>query len=285
MQISSRSCLPFLFVSGKFFHINPNKGLVMKTVDTFAFYIFGFFSLLASANSMYYIYNPWAVKRFGNLFSRNTSWILLQLLNLPEVLGTFVRHMNICVPLVFVFYCRAVLMRILLPEFRLGQPGSKYLAHDSFRQPSNFTIMYRSCQIIFMISNQLFGKCLVPVQAFSTLLFVFCNYTLIRHCDMLAPSAQIIMIIWAVFTPMFWALVLVVGGYVHSIGLKNLRSWEQCSWNSARDAKIMKKFALSCQPLKICFGSMFVIRRVSLMVFVKGVTRSLMRALLTLETN
>lgn len=266
-------------------HINANKGLATKTLDMLALYFLAFILALASTHCLYLIYNPWASSLAGNLFPETTSWLLLQLVNFPEILATFVCYLNLCVPMEFYFYSGTVLVPMVVREFRLGLSENRYMADASFRQPENFTMAYRAIQIGLMMANQLCGKFLVPAQAFVSLLFIFCNYVLIRHGDLLSGAGRAFMTVWVVATPLGWLLILMLGGYLHSNGQKILKSWKTFKWKSRREAELMKRFARSCQPVKICFGSVYVIKRVSAMVFTRGLVRGLMRALLTLETQ
>ncbi len=93
-------------------------------------------------------------------------------------------------------------------------------------------------------------------------------------------AAEFMIIVWMLAGPIGWGLVLTMGGYLHSNGLKILNSWKQSRWMSSLEIKVMTRFARSCTPIMICYGKVFVVRKVSLMVFVRGLSRGLVRALL-----
>ncbi len=174
-----------------------------------------------------------------------------------------------------------LVIRFVVNELRIGRP--KYLSNDFFRTPQNLQLVYRMGQILMACINGLFGKLLIPFQTIATLLFVFGSYVTIKHHDKMKIISLLMILSWALLAAFGWGCILVMGGYLHSNGQKILTSWKKNVWKSRKERNEMKRFVKSCKPMAICYGKLFVIRRVSLMVFVRGLTRGLKRTILTLD--
>lgn len=174
-----------------------------------------------------------------------------------------------------------LVIRILVKELRFGRP--KYLSIDSLRKPQNLQIVYRMGQILILHTNALFGKILIPIQTFTTLMSVFGAYVAIKHNDKMKTMSLLMVLGWTLIAAVGWGLCLTLGGYLHSNGQKILGSWRKYEWKSKKERNEMKKFVRSCKPIVICYGKIFVVRRVSLMIFVRGLTRGLVRVILMLD--
>lgn len=78
-------------------------------------------------------------------------------------------------------------------------------------------------QILQVPMTSLFGKLLFPLHFFATLTppFVFCCYVIIRHRNQMS-TASLLMVLWWQCTAGFGlGLILTVGGYLLSHGIKN----------------------------------------------------------------
>ncbi len=210
-------------------------------------------------------------------------WLQLPL-NLVSLYVANVAYLSLCFVLISAYYFGLVFIPLFVREFKVGN-RSRGMCSNNFRHPSNLTIEYRTVQILMQDINHFVGNLLLPAQTATTLMFVFSAYVVIRHRNELEKATFLMILIWAVAAPAIWSLVLTLGGYLHSHGQEILTSWKQHEWMSAHERKLMSKFRNSSKPIMICFGKLYVIRRVSLMIYVRSLSRSLVRALLALKTN
>jgi len=109
---------------------------------------------------------------------------------------------------------------------------------------------------------------------------IYCNFVLIRYWDQLQLISKWQLIIWSVVFMGAWTFVLELGMFLFSIGNRVLGSWKGGNWGSLRENRQMSMFHRSCKPIVLSYGRQFVIRKVSIFVFFRGVTRGMFRALL-----
>ena len=81
--------------------------------------------------------------------------------------------------------------------------------------------------------------------------------------------------------------ILMMGGYLEKSGRRILKSWKYhlASLRNGKERKYLRKFRLSCKPLSISYKTMYTIKQASIMVFVRGLLKGLMRALLAVKTK
>lgn len=200
----------------------------------------------------------------------------------------FPLYMSIVAMLNLSFFCQFTiifslsLLPFMVQEFTLGR--SKYRSIPLLRHPNTLPTAYRAMQILqFRIINQLFGKFLVPAQAIITVLSIFSCFVLLEKRNLINTPLIAALSCITLFVPLSWTIVLYLGGYLHSKGNAILKSWKYFKWKYEGERKIMTKFRLSCPPLAVSFGSMYVIRKGSVPVFLRGLVRGLTRISLTLK--
>lgn len=192
------------------------------------------------------------------------------------VVGNF--HVTVVATMVVVL---ALVEFPFLKELRVGRKASAYQTNSKLREMNNLIRIYKGAEILLARTNVIVGFVLFPLQSICTMICVFSAFEVIKHRDDLGIEIVLVLLIWAVVTPLGWAGVLIIGGVVHSEGNKILASWKQFPWRNARERVIMGKFRRSCMPLRIAWGRIFIVRRTSLMVFVRGLSRGIMRCLLS----
>lgn len=263
-------------------NFDPNKSKYIKLVDFFVYSIVASFFLLNLVTTGFFIVWPTAPTLFGSVLP--LKWYYFPLIYLfPIYTGTCLNFYIVPV-LVAAFVLGTVFIPFTVRELRLGR--KKYWANDTLRNPWKLQMIYRNVQIIQHHINLLAGKLLVPFQTVTTLIFVLSGYVVLKHREHMAMAPFIMILSWTGLAPVIWALILTMGGFLHSNGLKILNSWTLFQSDqrlSKFEKRVMAKFKASSKPIMICYGKMFVMRRVSVMVFVRGLSKGLLRALLTFE--
>jgi len=168
----------------------------------------------------------------------------------------------------------------LSKELKMG--GYPYETPSKLRQPQNLIVAYRALQLFQQVVNSLMGKFIVPTQTIVTKLIIISCYMAIRHGDEMEKATIALLLTWSGLAGIFWASTLMLGGYLHMYGEKTLLSWKYHQWNNKFDNKLMSKFRKSCKPIMVSFGHTYKIRRLSVLKFVRGLSRGILRALLAL---
>lgn len=168
-------------------------------------------------------------------------------------------------------------------NFRLGRKSYETLT--LFRSQNVLCTEYRAAQVLQKVYNDLVGRFLIPFQCMATLMFIFAGVGLLKLRQEMESVSIWLLGILLVITPGIWLVILIVGAYLHLNGMKILRSWKYgvaktLENNSTLEKKIMSKFRLSCSPLSITFKKAYTIRPGSVLVFVRGLIKGLMRTLL-----
>ncbi|CAL8125332.1 unnamed protein product [Orchesella dallaii] len=172
------------------------------------------------------------------------------------------------------------ILPFLFKELRMGR--TNYETPSEVRQPQNLIVAYRSLQLFQQLVNNLVGKFIVPTQAIVTKLIVLSSYMAIKHGDKMEKASFFLIITWAGLAALFWSLMLMIGGHLHVHGKRVLDSWKYHRWGRPFDTKLMSKFRKSCRPIMVSFGNTYRIRRLSGLKFIRGLSRGILRALLTL---
>lgn len=279
----------FVFFVGDFFpDHDANKNNFLKMVDMFALNTFLNEIFIILIIWSYFASFPQSPSLPGSLYLNSQSpWyfhLLTQLVPDYLIMTTYLNAGTVVGPIVYYGF---ILVPLLATEFKLGKASNK-IVDNLLSQQERLITTHRSFQILqLQIVNPMVGKFLVPTQAISTLLFVFSSFILIKHGNSLETVSYILMICWMFFGLGFWSCCLIIGGYLHSNGVKTLNSWKyhQHRWNTQWERKFMKRFGKSCRPMMLCFGKTYTVRRTAVLGFLQGLSRGLVRALLTIETQ
>lgn len=213
----------------------------------------------------------------------NANLFYVYLLNVPFYYALFVYYSNISLVLTAAFYFATHFVAYIINELRLGRKRYKFLSTSRLRQPENLIMTYREIDIIFSSANRMVGLMLLPFYAAATWLVVFSCYFLVRHLTVMSIVSCALMGTFALVAGVSWILVLIMGGYIESNGLKNLNSCKKYRWASTWEKKVMLKFVASCRPICLCYGKQFIIRKKTVLMFVQGLSRGLVRVLLSVH--
>jgi len=169
---------------------------------------------------------------------------------------------------------------ILTRELRLAQLKNHKMS-GYLRKPENIRHVYRCLQLLQANIFGVFGPFLVMCNASLMVTTLFCNFVLIKYWNQLQIVSKLQLLSWTIIFMGFWACVLELGRFMFTQGNKVLGSWKRHEYAYSGESKLMKKFTKSCKPIVLSYGKQFVIGRVSVLVFFRGVVRGTFRALLT----
>lgn len=206
--------------------------------------------------------------------------VYLFLFSLHAYLTTvlYVGAMVYLTPALFYFYYVVIFYTV---EFKLRQPESAYRSLKCLRTiPEKLRHTFRAFQVLHTYCTYIPSRHLIIFNAGITLAAIYITFVSIRYWDQLEVYAKVPLLIADVFVSGIWSLALLSGKYLFCKGHQALNSWKMHPWGSEKECKIMKKFRLSCKPLLLSCGTLFVVRKASIFGFFKGVTRGTCRALL-----
>lgn len=200
--------------------------------------------------------------------------IILYLFACIGIVTVYILHFQIV--LTYIFF----LTPILWKDLRLNLPS--YRTAAELRSKINLTHEYRSIEIIHAMAVENYGPLILPFHTVFMLIAIFTSYVATRYWTVLNVTFISVLAFLAFVTVIFWAIVLIFGGFYFTQCTRTIKSWKHFE-GCKEDILYIKLFARSCKALKIGDQSRFKINNLSLLFFIKGVTRGIMRALLTLR--
>ncbi len=169
-------------------------------------------------------------------------------------------------------------------ELRLGQPIQKYITSPNLRENSQtLRHTYRSFQVVHGSANALFGPYYLVFNALFMISCIYISFVLIKYWTVLPLHTKVPLVVGLLLQLTVWTSVMDVGRFLNDRGNKVLKSWKRYKWNGENNGKIMQKFGLSCKSLQLAYGTQFVIRKGSLFIFYRGVSKGTCRTLLTIK--
>lgn len=167
-------------------------------------------------------------------------------------------------------------------ELRLGQKPSIYRTVSKLRdKPENLCLTYRAFQVLNQYLLEFFGPILLITHGGMMYMTCICNVVLLRYWDYMEPLAKAPVITGGLVCVLAWTFVLEFGRLLFSKGTKVISSWSKKDWKNVHASKLMKTFQKSCKPLVLAYGSSFVIKKLTMLNFYKGISRGTMRLLLS----
>lgn len=194
---------------------------------------------------------------------------------------TFTLYMNLVVLQAFCIVCGGTIVRFIICELNLQRKNYKSVA--SVRLPEKLILVHRSAQVFLQAYVlPVLGYLLVPAQAMITHMVMFACFLLTKHGDKVSQTMKSVVISWALLAAITWIAILELCGFIHSGGVGLLKSWKYHRWSCRKDKKLMSRFRKSCKPIMIHYGRTYGIRRITVLKFVRGLSKGIFRTLLTL---
>ncbi|CAL8146817.1 unnamed protein product [Orchesella dallaii] len=174
---------------------------------------------------------------------------------------------------------------LLLGEFHCGkdQQNIRKKTSNEFREIETIRFNYRKLELLHLKLTHLWREFILPMESLILMLGFFGNFTLITYTEILTPLNAVIILIWILIATSLVVLGLNFCGALYTRGFKVLSSMRNKDWGSRINNKIMKKFVKSCRPIQIGYGRMYAIRKLSVLKYMRALTKGTMRVLLTLK--
>lgn len=265
-------------------HINPDKVATNWLIESLCLFLF---SVIFSVNVFLLVFlfvkirGPISVAQL--IPTKYFYWpiALFVFLTHSYMLTVIMMNLAICGSIITVYLVYVSLF--LKKELELGR--LKYKSIENLRSVPNVIHVYRSFQVLQMHAMSFMGIFLVMCNAIFMMLALYANVILIRHWYLLQPMTKATFVLGSPTLIGFWALFLDLGRVFSDGSTKVLLSWKTFNWGNAKEAKLMSKFRKSCKPIRVSYGSQFVVGKVSVFKFLRGVVRGTLRALLTTKRH
>lgn len=267
---------------------HPNKSKYNTFIDSTLFCGFCGFVFMMMIQCLFILWFPRSPMLFGSILPNSTDpyTVGLHILFLvSQIYFSIVSYQTLFLNLAIALIYGAFILPFISNELRLCR--KRYHSISKTRESATLIHVYRSVEVFHNVLNNYIGVYLLITQFLITILFCFTGFMVMKHSKHMSRAALILLISWAIAGPFVWSCCLVLGGYLHSHGHKLLISWKnyQRSWRYCEERKIMEKFRNSCRPLCLAYKTVYILKRVSLLLFIKHLSRGIMRALLTLGQN
>jgi len=176
-----------------------------------------------------------------------------------------------------------LILRELRPmnNFNYNKTRPLYRFSNRLRTIKYLPLIYRSIELIQLNINCLMGVAFIPMQALITQLSLFSICMVITKWKETDGVTKSLLAVWTVGCLMIWSAALEIGGRLNLEGKRLLRSWKDWNWSN-KDKKLINKIRNSCRPISLRAGGFHIIKRTSVLKFLKGIVRGTFRALLTI---
>lgn len=185
-----------------------------------------------------------------------------------------------------ILYCN-LFVPIYKNEFMLGhQPPGLQKSSQLLRTFAHFPHMYRSLNILITMKNDVLGKTILPAQVIFWQLAIFLYLALNRYWDKLHVVARLFLVNLATGFVVCWCLTLKMFGQMLVWNVKTRLSWKRADANcdlirgNLFGYKYVKRFRLSCRPLYMGYKTYFIIKPLSVLVFLRRVAWGASKAVL-----
>lgn len=190
-----------------------------------------------------------------------------------------VGHAAVCMFAPAVIMYAYYLAPFYLRELRVGLV--KYRTDPSLRTTCNIQVMIRALQLLHEHTLNFLGIWLVIGNGYFMYTVIFCSAVLMCYWSELLPIPKVMLCGICLIFLGFWLFLLELGRYFFVKGAKTMRSWKVCKWGS--NTKQMIKFQKSCRPILLSWGTQFVIRRATVLNFLRGIVRGTFRTLIVMK--
>ncbi len=144
-------------------------------------------------------------------------------------------------------------------------------------------LAYRTAQFYIDKTLSTVTLFMFPTQTIVYKLVVFTSYMVLKYGKEMDIISVVILVSWSFFGATYWCSTLLMGGKLHSQGKRILLSWKfHNKWPDKKTKKLMGTFGKSCKPFQFCFGKTYVIKRLTVLKYIRSLSRGILKALLAL---
>lgn len=209
------------------------------------------------------------------------TYVLFSLINfytICKIMCSFLFWTDNIILTYFVFW------ELMSHETRMGM--LKYKVSNNLRKLPNIIYYHRALQICLQMTMNSMGLLLPVTHLVVIKLSLYTQVSLIRKWNQLDNlTIAILLFSWA-SGQCVWLFALHFSGKMVKESKITLISWKAINiWGNKDNNKFMHKFRKSCKPMTINYHNVYILRRSSILKFLKSVCRGTLRALLTIRNR
>jgi len=176
-------------------------------------------------------------------------------------------------------------------ELRIGHDIFRHTSHK-LRTFPNVVIYFKALQLVVNLLNKSVGVNAPISHVIVSVLCLYCQMSLVLLWKKLTKLNKTIILLTWICGQVIWMGTLHVSGYLVKSSTKTIQSWKKMSyvgglggnWKSTRrEYGLMIRYNKSCKHLAIKYENIFMIKRSTILSFLKTLSRRMIRTLLTLK--
>lgn len=178
---------------------------------------------------------------------------------------------------IFYFYYSS---QIIGRELRMGRRSYKTTA--CLREnPYELVKVWQTFGVLTKCINMELGQFILFLQIVCRNCCIFSAIVLVYQWKRSGIVVRSLMMFLWVVALTVWSLILIVAGTLYKWSLETLQSWKQEYWCRKVDWNYMKRAKKACLPLSIGDGKRYFVTPVSVLMYIKGVSKNTFMALIT----
>lgn len=198
------------------------------------------------------------------------SWFSWFAVGVTSILGTFPFH-----GIIYMGY----IVPIIKNELRIGLKA--YRTDNSLRELDHLVVNWRSLEIFLKYVNCEIGFSLMYLQIVFIQIILFCIVTLLFQWNELRWNTILFLINIAIYATCGWSAFLMIAGMQYSYSKDTIDSWRIECWQTKEDRMYVERVKYSCRPFSIGDGRRYFIRPITVLSYLRSVSRNTFRALIT----
>lgn len=193
--------------------------------------------------------------------------------------------LSICLPIM------GMSIILIKTEFRLGLDKQVYLTRGNVRFVPNLVKLYRAGEILLKLILNCYAIILLPGEMLLSLGVVNCSCCLIIHGGQYDWIQ--LFTFWNGWVSCLFSLIMVfeIGGRFEMHSKKTIQSWlkprsglgQERAGTMLSRKPYFRRFARSCRPLCFCYKEYRKIRRATVLILLRTLTRNTFRVLATVR--
>lgn len=161
--------------------------------------------------------------------------------------------------------------------------GSKNYKTSGFlrKDPYHLAVTWRTLQYLVKVPNLEGAFILLYAQVAIVGIFLVAAVSLVFEWDNASVVVRLLLGFMAGFSVLFWCIILTLGGLQYKWSEETINSWRIECWKRKQVWKYMERFKLAVRPFSLGDGKRYYIQPLTVLKFLKSVSRNAFRALIT----
>lgn len=184
--------------------------------------------------------------------------------------------------------CFFVFSPIIAKEIKIGSATNSYKSIGALRKIPNLPFCYRTLQILLTLFIESHGLMVVVGMVLMLKLSVCIQLSLRYQWKVLINILRVLLIGSLIVGNGIWMCSMHMLGRLSVSSKKSIKSWMKINnktvfLGSRKELRYMKAFTRSCPCLKIGYCNVYHVKRASMLLYVKQVSRATLKSMLAIQ--